>query len=224
MAGLLMPTLFVNEIFFSLQGEGSFTGVPAFFLRLQGCNLSCPFCDTKYALHRAAEHRLPLNSVALFDPNKPKEAFAPVEVPWLLDELAIKKSSYKPCVILTGGEPCDQDITELIRSLRKENYSVHIETNGTRPIPDVEDLWITLSPKAKGVLEENWSKASEIKLPVGDETDIKRYAARLSNIAPEKVLLQPIDTDKQATELCVRYCLKMNWRLSLQMHKYIGIR
>ena len=219
-----MAVLFVNEIFFSLQGEGSYTGIPAFFVRFQGCNLTCPFCDTKYALARKGGHILPLNSPVLFDPAKEKEAFAPIDVSWLLKELAIKKSSYKPCVILTGGEPCEQDTTELIRSLRSEHYAVHIETNGTRPIPDEPGLWITLSPKGQGVREENWERASEIKLPVRDEDDIARYADRLNTLDPQKILLQPVDTDEQATQLCIRYCLQKNWRLSLQMHKYIGIR
>jgi len=128
----------LNEIFYSIQGEGFWTGTPAIFIRFAGCNLNCNFCDTDFAFK--------------FDimPSK------------LLNNISSYKSKH---IILTGGEPALQlDInkkgySEFIRKLREAGYFVHIETNGTTKLPNNLD-WITVSPK------ENWKikQGNELKI------------------------------------------------------------
>ena len=115
--------------------------------------------------------------------------------------------------------PYDYDVKEL----GNNGFQVQIETSGTENILCAKTSWITLSPKAKPVLAENWEKASEVKVPVRDEQDIARYERELRKISQEKISLQPVSCDAKATALCVRICQQNNWRLSLQLHKYIGI-
>lgn len=109
----------INEIFYSIQGEGYHTGTPAVFVRFAGCNLKCSFCDT------------------LHDPYKK-----------MSDEDILKEVLQYPTrtVILTGGEPGMQVTSELIELLQGVGLYVCVETNGTMPIPTIAD-WITCSPK-----------------------------------------------------------------------------
>lgn len=110
----------VNEIFYSLQGEGHFTGTPAVFIRFSGCNLKCDFCDTQHT-----------NGI------------------WMKDEEIINKISSFPArhTVLTGGEPALHITPGLISLLKKNGWFVQIETNGTKKLPEGID-WITCSPKS----------------------------------------------------------------------------
>ena len=101
----------INEIFYSLQGEGYWTGTPAVFLRFSGCNLKCPFCDTDFA------------------------AAAAMTEDELISALKDASSECKR-VIVTGGEPALQLDEALVQRLHKEGYTIHIETNGTRALPE----------------------------------------------------------------------------------------
>ncbi len=112
----------VNEIFYSLQGEGYYTGTPAVFLRLSGCNLRCPFCDTD---HSASE---------------------PMEIDTLVDRLLGYPSRH---LVITGGEPSLQVDRLLIEVMHDAGFYVQIETNGTNRLPDNID-WVTCSPKEGG--------------------------------------------------------------------------
>ncbi|MBR1630764.1 MAG: radical SAM protein [Paludibacteraceae bacterium] len=110
----------INEIFFSLQGEGFHVGTPAVFIRFSGCNLHCAFCDTQHEAH----------------------------VPMTADQIVRTVSRYDaPLIVLTGGEPSLQSDQPLIRALRRLGRVICIETNGTHPLPQGID-WITCSPKA----------------------------------------------------------------------------
>lgn len=112
----------VNEIFYSLQGEGYYTGTPAVFLRLSGCNLRCPFCDTDHS------------------------ASTPMEIDTLVNTLLSYPSRH---LVITGGEPSLQVDRLLIEVLHDAGFYVQIETNGTHPLPDNID-WVTCSPKDGG--------------------------------------------------------------------------
>ncbi len=109
----------INEIFYSLQGEGAHAGTPSIFIRFSGCNLRCAFCDTRHE-----------------------------EGTWMTDEEILGSISPYPTphVILTGGEPALSIDKELIDLLHKAGKHVSIETNGTRSLPQGID-WITCSPK-----------------------------------------------------------------------------
>lgn len=114
----------INEIFYSLQGEGFHTGTPALFIRFSGCNLKCSFCDTK---HEEGE--------------------------WMSDEDIVAKAKECPAkmVVLTGGEPSLWIDEAFVEKLHQVGKYVCIETNGTHPIPDSVD-WITCSPKGAPVV------------------------------------------------------------------------
>lgn len=109
----------INEIFYSVQGEGAMTGTPAIFIRFSGCNLKCDFCDTE---HQHGEE--------------------------LTEEQLIERIKSIPCrfVVLTGGEPTIQVTENFVDKLHKEQFKVAIETNGTR-VPARNIDWVTLSPK-----------------------------------------------------------------------------
>lgn len=109
----------VNEIFYSLQGEGYYTGTPAVFLRLSGCNRSCDFCDTD---HHSGTHMT-------------------------AGEIVAAVSSYPARhLVITGGEPMLQLDSDLLRMLKAERFYVQVETNGSMPVPPEVD-WVTCSPK-----------------------------------------------------------------------------
>lgn len=109
----------VNEIFYSLQGEGFYTGTPAVFLRFSGCNRKCDFCDTSH------------------------ESFEEMTA----EEIALKISEFPSRhLVITGGEPTLQLDSDLLRAIKAHRFYVQIETNGTRPVP-VEVDWVTCSPK-----------------------------------------------------------------------------
>lgn len=114
----------VNEIFYSLQGEGFFTGTPAVFIRFSGCNLSCPFCDTDHVAGKQ-----------------------------LTEEYIVREVIRHPAshVVVTGGEPGLQLTASLVEKLHAAEKFVQIETNGTCELPEGVD-WVTCSPKERGEL------------------------------------------------------------------------
>lgn len=192
----------VNEIFTSLQGEGYNTGTAACFIRLSGCNLHCPFCDTQHT-----------EGVEMSE-----QAIA--------DEVA---RCAVPLVVVTGGEPAMQLTSSLVDALHRQGKQVAVETNGTLPLPSHVD-WITLSPKdlflgpaARVVLR----KVDELKVvfdgihepPFYDDIEITHGR-----------FLQPCDTgnpdrNKSIVRQTVDYILQHpQWRLSLQTHKILQIR
>ncbi len=188
----------INEIFYSLQGEGFHSGTPAVFVRFSGCNLACPFCDTDFASYEEITAEQIVERVA---------ALLPEET----------SSLRSPILVLTGGEPALQVDAELLESLHTSlSLPIHIETNGTLPLPDGID-WITCSPKegSKVVIQE----ASEVKVVYTGQSPEKWT----ETIRAQHYFLQPCSCAN--TEEVVKYILDHPWwRLSLQTHKYIGIR
>ena len=194
--------ILVNEIFYSLQGEGFHSGTPAVFVRLSGCNLSCPFCDTD---HSGCT-------------NMTEEGIAA--------EVAKFPARH---VVVTGGEPAMQLNAALVDALHAIGRFVAVETNGTLPLPDGVD-WVTLSPKdlflgptARPVL----TAADELKVVFDGEhlpPDYSHIAIRHGRY------LQPCDTgdpvrNAAITAATVEYIkAHPEWRLSLQIHKILNIR
>ena len=192
----------VNEIFYSLQGEGRHTGRAAVFVRFSGCNLSCPFCDTEFDAHTQMT----------------------------ADDIIRTVSQWGDCgfVVLTGGEPSLQIDDALIDALHQAGFYVAVETNGTHTLPAAVD-WVTWSPKDlfdKNVPTRSLKRIDEIKVVFDGEHNPECY----SSISSDAYLsLQPCDTgdddrNQQIVSQCVDYILSHpHWHLSLQTHKLINI-
>lgn len=186
------------EIFYSVQGEGTWTGTPAAFVRLAGCNLACAFCDTDYALR----------------------FIAPV------DEVVARvraEAGACPMVIVTGGEPLAQRATlALIDALRADGRRVHIESNGTIEVALPDDVWLTVSPKER-LHPVMAARANEVKLIVDGRVPDEWLAAFP---AATPVFLQPEGNKPANVALAIAAAQRAPtcYRLSLQTHKFIGVR
>lgn len=215
-----MQTYRVQEIFYSLQGEGQWTGRPMAFIRLSGCNLNCSFCDTVHDQPKDMTTEEILKQVVEYPTNK---------------------------VVLTGGEPLIQSVLELLTKLREYGFAVHLETNGTQPIRELESYfnWIAISPKSPiDTLSEDIFLADEMKflcgLP-GWENYIKdvleRFGHQLSRtklylmpIAKSKHFYRGLDRSREElidvnVEAAKSYCLQHSeFSFCIQMHKVLGIR
>lgn len=218
----------INEIFQTLQGEGVFTGVPAVFIRLQGCPVGCSWCDTKQTWEKDPSKETTLGDIALKTLDSDEWAMSDTNA--LINLMREKKYSAKH-IVITGGEPCIYDLTSLTNELELKGYQCQIETSGTYPIQCSDNTWVTVSPKVgmKGglkVLNQAMNRANEVKHPVGRGKDIEALdellAMRTIEIPPV-VALQPISQKASATKLCIDVCIERNWRLSIQTHKYLAI-
>ena len=194
----------VNKTFVSLQGEGFFTGTPAFFLRFSDCNLRCPFCDTQH------------------------QTFTEMSE----DEIVQEANRYKPRhIVITGGEPALQLTQSLVDKLHEVGFFIQVETNGTLPLPEGID-WVTCSPKSSPVRED--LKMNELKvLYQGLGDDPEHFLESLPKRRSRRGLclfLQPLDTgDEERNRIILRetiaYILQHpKWSLSLQTHKMLGIK
>lgn len=203
----------VNEIFFTLQGEGTHSGIPAVFVRFSGCNLRCPWCDTEFTEYTMMSAEEIVEEIcSLYDvPNERR----------------------KMCV-LTGGEPGLQVDQPLVEALHKAGLYICIETNGTRPLPEGID-WITCSPKEGTKLALR--KVQEVKVVYTGSYSPEIWREQLE---AEHWMLQPLrytgewlienvdsweDDRNDNLDDTVRYILAHPfWRLSVQLHKIAGLR
>ncbi|MBR5727806.1 MAG: radical SAM protein [Muribaculaceae bacterium] len=193
----------VNEIFYSLQGEGFHTGTASVFVRLSGCNLRCNFCDTR---HESGEE---------------------MSMQQIID--AVNQWPQAPLLVLTGGEPSlwiDEDFVAALKS--QTGKMIAIETNGTRPLPNGID-WVTLSPKSTfpggDLMPCILTRSNELKVVYVGQ-NLEQY----NHIEAVYRYLQPCYVDdpterKRNLEACVDAVLAHpTWRLSLQTHRVLGIR
>lgn len=191
--------LLVNEIFYSLQGEGGRTGQPSVFIRLSKCNLSCSFCDTDFAYGKE------------------------MNVAEILDEIGQFGCKW---IIWTGGEPTLQLTDEIVDFFKRHGFLQAIETNGTRKVPAGID-YITCSPKLDfAKIRERIPVVDELRFPM-EKGDPLPDVSVLPQA--ERYLLSPIFDGQTVIPENVDYCvalIKQNptWALSLQTHKLIGIR
>ncbi|MBD5305677.1 MAG: radical SAM protein [Bacteroides sp.] len=198
----------INEIFYSLQGEGHHTGYPSVFIRFCGCNLSCPFCDTKHETGIYMDDDAIVHAVNLY------------KADW---------------IVLTGGEPSlwiDKDFVHLLK--RATGKKVAIETNGTHPIPEGID-WVTVSPKT-GICGCADNKSDEVVVEHADEIKVVDVGQPLDSYFElpckhEKTLmyLQPcyVEDEKKRLENRLRTVKRVlsdpRWTLSVQLHRFLGI-
>lgn len=219
----------INEIFQTLQGEGVFTGVPAVFIRLQGCPVGCSWCDTKQTWEKEQTKESTLGDIALKTIDSDTWAMSDSEA---LIQLMKAQGFSAHHIVITGGEPCIYDLMPLTETLEQHGYQCQIETSGTFPVQCSEKTWVTVSPKVgmKGglqVISQAVNRANEIKHPVARKKDIEALeqilALRTVKTSPV-VALQPISQKVAATKLCIETCIQRNWRLSIQTHKYLDIQ
>lgn len=214
----------VNEIFYTLQGEGAHSGIPAVFIRFSGCNLRCPWCDTEFTdFTPMTAEQIVAEALDLYDiPNERRKM-----------------------IVLTGGEPSLQVDKPLIDALHAAGFYICIETNGTRPLPDGID-WITCSPKEQS-LPRNPSLVTHNPLVLKQVNEVKvvftgTYDPEIwrTCLQAEHWMLQPLrytgewlienvdsweDDRNDNLDDTVRYILSHPfWRLSVQLHKIAGLR
>lgn len=228
-------TLAVNSIFYTIQGEGPFAGNPAIFIRLAGCNLQCPMCDTEYTKRRVLGVDVIVQEV--------NKAWAnAADLPSIPAHLV-------PIVVITGGEPFRQNLGVLVNTLLGYDIRVQIETNGTLPpSPGMDlkngDLTIVCSPKT-----------GKINVKLAEHIQAFKYVATADSLAistdglPTHALLHPTgnkglarppqgweglvylqpadeqddERNKANTQAVVASCLRNGYRLCLQMHKIVGV-
>lgn len=217
----------INELFETIQGEGAFTGQPSIFIRLQGCPVGCSWCDTKHTWEINLDDQV--NQQTMLNKQAESDHWSALSID---DIIAVfKQQSYQAKhVVITGGEPCMVDLTPLCEALESLGYSCQIETSGTFDVKTSKRCWVTVSPKVnmKGgyaILTSAMQRANEIKHPVATEQHIDDLKTLLKEhgVNNKQVYLQPISQKKRATELAIKSCIENNWRLSIQVHKYIGI-
>lgn len=199
----MKPTVYkINEIFESIQGEGYYSGTPVIFIRLAGCSMGCEWCDTKYC--QEVHYSLTTEQIMAH----------------------LEKNFVKKRVVITGGEPFEQDLKQLVKTLANNGYEISIETNGAQEISSEVSIyaWITVSPK-KTVLSDSLKQAGEIKLVITDEKDIQRAKRIISYYHPKYFYLQPESGKEKSTQLCVKTCLEdPRFKLSAQLHKLINVK
>lgn len=216
----------VNEIFATVQGEGAFTGTPATFVRLQGCPVGCPWCDTKHTWEVETGMRRSL-SVVQEKADVPSAEYADVEVDDLVTAIEAERPRH---VVVTGGEPCLYNLSELTRRLLGGGRRVQLETSGTELVRAARGTWVTVSPKlnmpgGREVRRDALERADELKIPVGKLADYERAKPLLGMVRPScLVWLQPLSQSAKATTLCVEIATEYGHRVSVQVHKYLGVR
>lgn len=200
----------VNEIFLSLQGEGRHAGEAAVFIRLSGCNLNCPFCDTDF------------------------KEYIMMDVPSIIRHIYEEcgKNPLPSLCVITGGEPTLQLDNDLIAAIHETGMRICLETNGTHLIPDGIDF-VTVSPKSP-FLETNAAKVKvdccdEIKVVMTEKISVEAIRA-FERIEADYYYIQPCDTgfiseNKKIMQRAVEFVkYHPNWRLSLQQQKILKVR
>jgi 7-carboxy-7-deazaguanine synthase len=223
----------VNELFETVQGEGFHTGTPAVFIRLQGCPVGCPWCDTKYTW-ADPEIAREISAGDVVTKNLGEESFGWMSVSSMVELVSQYRSKH---VVITGGEPCLYDLLPLTTELIAAGKRVQIETSGTFAVQCDPGTWVTVSPKIgmPGGLELRdaaLARADELKMPVGKPDDVVMLFELLDRCGKlltvrggmERVYLQPLSLSRKATDLCVQSAIANGFKLSLQTHAMTGIR
>lgn len=197
--GEMLPLM---EEFYTIQGEGYYTGTAAYFIRIGGCDVGCHWCDVKESWNA--------------------ELHPPTETGKIVDNA----KKYAETVVITGGEPLSWNMEPLTNKLKAKNLRVHIETSGAYPLSGTWD-WICLSPKkTKLPTETVYAAAHELKVIIHNKHDFLFAEEQAAKVNDKAILfLQPEWSKKEEmTPLIVDYVMNNpKWRVSLQTHKYLNI-
>ena len=207
-------SLDIHKIFATFQGEGPFSGHPAIFIRLSGCNLACDFCDTDFDDFNNLSVDLIIDHVKGLAENKEQKRIANL-------------------VVITGGEPLRQPIEKLCQKLIANNFQVQIETNGTlfRNLP--KEVFIVCSPKNlgngyKNIRADLLKRVNAFKFLVSasnkDYKEVTEVGQSKFNIP---TYLQPLDEydgkkNHENMQLVLKLAKKYGYIISLQTHKILG--
>ncbi len=198
--GKLLPLM---EAFYTIQGEGFYSGSPAYFIRLGGCDVGCVWCDVKDSWDAKKHPQVSVNQII----NR------------------AKKYSSRLAVI-TGGEPLMYDLTELTKALQDADFQTNIETSGVYTLTGNWD-WICFSPKKfKSPQAEFYKLAHELKVIIYHPSDFEWAESHAEKMNPESQLFLQVEWEKRAKLLpqVIDY-VKDNpkWKISIQTHKYMNI-
>jgi 7-carboxy-7-deazaguanine synthase len=193
----------VMEHFYTIQGEGFYTGQAAYFVRLGGCNVGCVWCDVKESWD--AE-------------NHPKYEITEI-LNWIL-------SSKAQLCVITGGEPAMYNLEPLVTLLKQNHIQINIETSGAYPLTGEID-WVCVSPKKfKAPVPEALAIANEYKVVVFHKSDIEWAMQFIAHLPQHcKLYLQPEWSKSDTITPLIIDFVKQNpqWQISLQTHKYLQI-
>lgn len=197
--GEVLPLM---EAFYTLQGEGFYKGTVAYFIRLGGCDVGCHWCDVKESWDASLHTLTPIETIVQ------------------------KALQYSKTIIITGGEPLMYNLLPLTQLLKSKGARTHIETSGAHPLTGIWD-WICLSPKKnKRPLPLIHQKANELKMIIYNQNDFL-FAEEMSALTQPECIryLQPEWSRKEKMiPKMVEYVLAHpQWKISLQMHKYLDI-
>lgn len=190
------------EAFYTIQGEGFYKGTAAYFIRLGGCDVGCHWCDVKESWE-AQKH--PIVST---------------------EHIVNQAITYSKTIVITGGEPLMWNLEKLTQQLKEKGARTHIETSGAYPISGHWD-WVCLSPKKmKLPTDEVFQKANELKVVIYNHNDFL-FAEEMAKKVNQNCLLylQPEWSKREKmTPYIVEYVMKNpQWKVSLQLHKYLNI-
>ena len=192
------------EAFYTIQGEGKYTGFASYFIRLGGCDVGCHWCDVKESWDADAHEKISVKNLLDGCLNTPTKI-----------------------AVITGGEPLIHNLDELTTALQINRIRTHIETSGSSPLSGFWD-WICLSPKKfKEPLQQVCNVANELKVVIFNNSDFawaELYAEKVNDLC--KLYLQPEwgKAENLLPEIISYIQENPKWQLSLQIHKFIGVR
>jgi 7-carboxy-7-deazaguanine synthase len=197
-------SIFLMETFHSIQGEGFHSGRSAYFIRTAGCHVGCVWCDVKESWKQ--------------------ENFPKVSIQEITDKVVSSGTNF---VVITGGEPTEQNLTALTTSLKKEGMEIAIETSGTNDLKGKVD-WYCFSPKKfLPPVDEAYHRADELKIIIHHPSDFEWAEMHAEKLQKDsvKLYLQPEwERSPRFNNEIVSYVLKNpKWQISLQTHKFLNI-
>lgn len=197
--GLMLPLM---ESFYTIQGEGFYSGTAAYFIRVGGCDVGCHWCDVKESWD------------ALLHP------------PTSINQLVSDAEKNSKVIVITGGEPLMYNMNPLTTKLKAAGLRTHIETSGAHPLSGHWD-WICLSPKKRKLpTPEVYKAANELKVIVFNKDDFRFAEEQSEKVNKNCVLfLQPEWSKREKMMPLIVDYVKKNpkWKVSLQTHKYLDI-
>lgn len=239
----------INDIYPTIQGEGSLTGTPMFLVRTMGCDVGCDFCDTKESWYTRTVFKT--NTIAELLQNRKlnKLYWAEIDPSAIVDYIVYCNPYTNPgnvrgihWVLLTGGEPALQPdaVNDIVTLLHIQDLKVAIETSGARYLPPLTLSrldWICVSPK---IMNGKFSNFDPVFVPyvhefkfvitnVGFGEDFNTVFCFLDKYSDNMrentcISIQPMSNDPDITEKCIEMCLQTGFRLSLQTHKFVNIK